>query len=112
MDERMRFVIRLKDGETMASLCREFSVFEEDHLQDFERYEQSGLEGLSGRTRRPFRYDDRTSDFQYKSMKSRCLVSSYMRRRPGRSTGWRQRNCPHRDRRRYFPTQISASGGI
>jgi hypothetical protein len=22
MDERMRFVIRLKDGETMASLCR------------------------------------------------------------------------------------------
>ena len=24
MDERMRFVIRLKDGETMASLCREF----------------------------------------------------------------------------------------
>jgi len=24
MDERMRFVIRLKDGETMAALCREF----------------------------------------------------------------------------------------
>ena len=23
MDERMRFVIRLKDGESMASLCRE-----------------------------------------------------------------------------------------
>ena len=26
MDERMRFVIRLKDGETMASLCREFGI--------------------------------------------------------------------------------------
>ena len=24
MDERMRFGIRLKDGESMASLCREF----------------------------------------------------------------------------------------
>jgi hypothetical protein len=26
MDERMRFVIRLKDGESMASLCREFGL--------------------------------------------------------------------------------------
>jgi hypothetical protein len=26
MDERMRFVIRLKDGEAMASLCREFGI--------------------------------------------------------------------------------------
>jgi hypothetical protein len=25
-DERMRFVIRLKDGESMASLCREFGI--------------------------------------------------------------------------------------
>src|SRR5437899_3186564 len=26
MDERMRFIIRLKDGERMASLCREFGI--------------------------------------------------------------------------------------
>jgi hypothetical protein len=26
MDERMRFVIRLKDGESMASLCQEFGI--------------------------------------------------------------------------------------
>jgi hypothetical protein len=26
MDERMRFVIRLNDGESMASLCREFNI--------------------------------------------------------------------------------------
>ena len=26
MDERMRFVIRLKDGESMAALCREFGI--------------------------------------------------------------------------------------
>ncbi len=25
-DERMRFMIRLKDGESMASLCREFGI--------------------------------------------------------------------------------------
>jgi transposase len=56
MDERMRFVIRLKDGETMASLCREFGISRKTGYKIFERYEQCGLEGLSDRTRRPFRY--------------------------------------------------------
>src|ERR1700736_229523 len=56
MDERMRFVIRLKDGESMASLCREFGISRKTGYKIFERYEQCGLEGLSDRTRRPFRY--------------------------------------------------------
>jgi len=56
MDERMRFVVRLKDGETMASLCREFGISRKTGYKIFERYEQCGLEGLSDRTRRPFRY--------------------------------------------------------
>jgi Homeodomain-like domain-containing protein len=47
MDERMRFVIRLKDGETMASLCREFGISRKTGYKIFERYEQCGLEGLS-----------------------------------------------------------------
>jgi len=56
MDERMRFVIRLKDGESMASLCREFGISRKTGCKIFERYEACGLEGLSDRTRRPFRY--------------------------------------------------------
>src|SRR6266478_69064 len=56
MDERMRFVIRLKDGESMASLCREFGISRKTVYKIFERYEQCGLEGLSDRARRPFRY--------------------------------------------------------
>jgi transposase InsO family protein len=56
MDERIRFVIRLKDGESMASLCREFGISRKTGYKIFERYEESGLEGLSDRTRRPFRY--------------------------------------------------------
>lgn len=55
MDERMRFVIRLKDGESMASLCREFGISRKTGYKIFERYEECGLEGLSDRTRRPFR---------------------------------------------------------
>jgi len=56
MDERMRFVIRLKDGESMASLCREFGISRKTGYKIFERYEECGLEGLNDRTRRPFRY--------------------------------------------------------
>ena len=56
MDERMRFVIRLNDGESMASLCREFGISRKTGYKIFERYEDCGLEGLTDRTRRPFRY--------------------------------------------------------
>lgn len=56
MDERMRFVVRLKDGESMASLCREFNISRKTGYKIFERYEECGLEGLSDRTRRPFRH--------------------------------------------------------
>ena len=56
MDERMRFVIRFKDGETMAALCREFGISRKTGYKIFERYEQFGLEGLSDRVRRRFRY--------------------------------------------------------
>ena len=56
MDERMRFVIRRQDGESMASLCREFNISRKTGYKIFERYEECGLEGLSDRMRRPFRY--------------------------------------------------------
>jgi putative transposase len=56
MDERMRFVIRLKDGESMASLCREFNISRKTGYKILERYEQCGVEGLSDRARRQFRW--------------------------------------------------------
>ena len=62
MDERMRFVIRLKDGESMASLCREFDISRKTGYKILQRYEQCGVEGLSDRTRRPFRYANQLSE--------------------------------------------------
>ena len=56
MDERIRFVIRLKDGESMAALCREFQISRKTGCKIFERYEECGLEGLTDRARRPHRY--------------------------------------------------------
>lgn len=56
MDERMRFVIRLHDGESMASLCREFGISRKTGYKILQRYEDCGLEGLSDRSWKPHRY--------------------------------------------------------
>lgn len=56
MEERMRFVLRLKDGETMASLCREFGIARKTGYKIYERYKECGMEGLTDRARRPWRY--------------------------------------------------------
>jgi putative transposase len=55
MDERMRFVARLLDGEKMAPLCRSFGISRKTGYKIFERYNELGLEGLTDRSRRPYR---------------------------------------------------------
>ena len=62
MDERIRFVIRLKDGESMAALCREFQISRKTGYKIYERYEECGLEGLTDRARRPHRYANQLPD--------------------------------------------------
>jgi putative transposase len=55
MDERLRFVARLLDGEKMALLCREFDISRKTGYKIFNRYKDCGLEGLTDRSRRPYR---------------------------------------------------------
>ena len=55
MDERLRFVARLLEGEKMAELCREFDISRKTGYKVFRRYKDLGLEGLTDRSRRPFR---------------------------------------------------------
>ena len=56
MDERVRFVARLLDGEKMTALCREFAISRKTGYKIFDRYKESGLEALTDRSRRPWRY--------------------------------------------------------
>src|SRR5262249_49736176 len=56
VEERMRFVLRLRDGESMASLCREFGISRVTGYKIFDRYKECGLEGLTDRARTPYRY--------------------------------------------------------
>ena len=53
MDERLKFVARLLDGEKMAGLCREFGISRKTGYKILGRYHDSGLEALTDRSRRP-----------------------------------------------------------
>src|ERR1700680_4271565 len=59
VDERLRFVARLLDGEKMAVLCREFDVSRKTGYKIFTRYKDCGLAGLTDRSRRPYRQANR-----------------------------------------------------
>jgi putative transposase len=56
MDERLRFVARLLEGEKMAVLCREFDISRKTGYKIYHRYKDCGLEGLTDRSRRPYRH--------------------------------------------------------
>ena len=56
VDERVRFVRRLLDGETMTALCAEFGIARKTGYKIFQRYQQIGVRGLSDRSRRPYRH--------------------------------------------------------
>src|ERR1700752_3059078 len=56
MDERLRFVARLLEGEAMTEVCRAFGISRKTGYKIFERYKEHGLEALTDRSRRPVRY--------------------------------------------------------
>jgi transposase InsO family protein len=56
MEERLRFVARLLDGEAMTDVCREFGISRKTGYKIFDRYKEHGLAALSDRSRRPVRY--------------------------------------------------------
>lgn len=59
MDERLRFVARLLEGEKMAGLCREFEISRKTGYKIFTRYRDCGVDGLTDRSRRPYRHANR-----------------------------------------------------
>lgn len=56
MDERMKFLARILDGEKMTDLCREFGISRKTGYKIVNRYQECGLEALTDRSRRPVRY--------------------------------------------------------
>ena len=56
VDERLRFVARLFDGEQMTALCAEFGISRKTGYKIYTRYKDYGLQGLTDRSRRPYRH--------------------------------------------------------
>jgi transposase InsO family protein len=62
MEERLRFVARLLEGEGMSEVCRDFGISRKTGYKIFNRYRQDGLEALTDRSRRPVRYANQLPD--------------------------------------------------
>ena len=56
MDERLRFVARLLEGEPMTDVCRAFGISRKTGYKLFARYKEDGPVALADRSRRPVRY--------------------------------------------------------
>ncbi|MEO9615501.1 MAG: IS481 family transposase [Nitratireductor sp.] len=62
MEERLRFVARLLEGESMSAVCRSFGISRKTGYKIFGRYKAEGLEALCDRSRRPVRYANQLPD--------------------------------------------------
>jgi transposase InsO family protein len=62
VEERLKFVARILDGEAMSDVCRSFGINRKTGYKIFNRYKESGLEALTDRCRRPVRYANQLPD--------------------------------------------------
>lgn len=70
MDERLKFVCRILDGERMSEVCREFGISRKTGYKIYDRYREFGSEALMDRTRRPVRFGNQLP-FQIET----CIVA-------------------------------------
>ena len=71
MEERMRFVARLLEGEDMSGLCREFGISRKTGYKLYQRYKDDGLSALQDRSRRPVKYGNQLP-VQVETLITRC----------------------------------------
>lgn len=62
MDERLRFVARVLEGDTMTEACRAFGISRKTGYKLLERYREEGPVALADRSRRPVRYANQLPD--------------------------------------------------
>jgi putative transposase len=56
LDEKIRFIARLLDGEKLAPLCREFNISRKTGYQIWNKYLQFGQQAFIEQKRTPYRY--------------------------------------------------------
>src|SRR5215831_12103097 len=98
MDERLQFVARRLAGEPMAELCREFGIARKTGYKIFDRYQECGVQGLTDRSRRPYRYANKLP-FQ---------LENYILNIKREHTSWGARKIRERLIRRFSGIKIPA----
>ena len=58
-DEKMKFIVRLIEGEKMAVLCRKFGISRKTGYKIKQRYEDVGISAIGNQSRRPLRLANR-----------------------------------------------------
>jgi len=98
MDERLRFVARLLDGEKMAGLCAEFGISRKTGYKIYSRYKGCGIDGLTDRSRRPVRHANQLP----------LAIETLIVRLKKDYPTWGAPKIRERLRRRYAPVQCPA----
>lgn len=62
MSERLRFIARLEEGESVAELAREFGISTKTAYKFWSRWKEEGVDGLKDRSHAPHRNRRRTPD--------------------------------------------------
>jgi homeodomain-containing protein len=94
MDERLQFVARRLAGEPMA----EFGISGKTGYKIFDRYQECGVQGLTDRSRRPYRYANQLP-FQ---------VENYILNVKREHTSWGARKIRERLARRFSAIKLPA----
>jgi putative transposase len=102
MYERLQFVARRIAGESMAELCREFGISRKTGYKIFDRYQECGIEGLTDRSRRPYRYANQLP----------FPVENYILNGKREHASWGARNIRERLLRRFSGIKIPAKSTI
>lgn len=56
MDEKLKFIGRLLEGDKMAKVCRDFGISRKTGYKFLNRYQKVRLHGLNNRSRKLYRY--------------------------------------------------------
>ena len=102
MDEKLRFIARLLEGESMASLCREAGISRKTGYKIWDRYKLSGVEGLTDRSRRPYKQANQLP-FQIENL----IVQI-----KGEKKSWGARKIRDRIRRKFPDIRLPAKSTI
>lgn len=102
MDEKLKFIARLLDGEKMAGLCREFGISRKTGYKIWDRYKECGIEGLPAQSSRPYKNANKLP------IQIETLIVQTKKEKPS----WGARKIRERLKRKYPSLKLPANSTI